>query len=60
MCKQLGRLYCSELGANNSLWSKDAPLKKPEWIKKASNAFSVVIQMTQEGSLDDAKSLLEE
>ena len=60
MCKQRGRSFCSELGVNSSLWSKNAPLEKPEWIEKASQAFSSVIQMTQEGNLDDAKSLLKE
>lgn len=60
MCKQLGRSFCSELGVDSSLWSKDTPLEKPEWIKETFQTFSKSIQLTLEGQLDAAKSLLKE
>ena len=60
MCKQRGHSFCSELGADISLWSKESPLPKPEWINAAAQTFSDSLQLALKGKLDDAKSLLKE
>ena len=59
MCNQQGRSHCSELGAEASLWSKDAPLQKPVWIKEAFHVLTEAIKLTKEGNLQDARFLLE-
>ena len=58
MCKQKGRSFCSELGEDSSLWSKDAPLPKPTWIIDSFQVFLDSIELTQKGKLNEAKSLL--
>lgn len=58
MCNQRGRSYCSELGVETSLWSKDTPLQKPAWIKEAFYVFSETTKLTAEGMLERARFLL--
>ena len=58
MCKQQDRTFCSELGADPSLWSKYAPLLKPLWINEAFQTLSDSIQMALQGKLNPAKALL--
>lgn len=58
MCKQQDRTFCSELGADPSLWSKYAPLLKPLWINEAFQTLSGSIQMALQGKLNPAKALL--
>ena len=58
MCKQQGRSFCSELGADTLLWSKQAPLEKPRWIDQSSQTFQEVIQLTSEKRIDAARDLL--
>jgi hypothetical protein len=60
MCKQKGRNFCSELGENSLLWSKDAPLQKPDWIKEAFQTFSEVVAHTLDGKIEEARSLLKQ
>jgi hypothetical protein len=58
MCKQKGRSFCSELGEDSSLWSKDAPLPKPTWITDSFQTFSESLELIREEKLIEAKSLL--
>jgi hypothetical protein len=58
MCKQKGRSFCSELGEDSSLWSKEAPLPKPNWITDSFQAFSESLELISEDRLIEAKSLL--
>jgi hypothetical protein len=60
MCKQQGRTFCSELGEDRSLWSKDAPLPKPAWITDAFQTFSKAMSHTLDGKIDEARSLLKQ
>jgi hypothetical protein len=58
MCKQKGRSFCSELGEDSSLWSKEAPLPKPAWITDAFQVFSESLDLIREDKLIEAKSLI--
>lgn len=58
MCKQKGRSFCSELGEESSLWSKDAPLPKPTWITDSFRVFSESLELIRGDKLIEAKSLL--
>jgi HNH endonuclease len=58
MCTQQGRSYCSEMGADASLWSKEALLEKPRWITDSFQTFQEVIQLTSEKKIDEARELL--
>jgi hypothetical protein len=58
MCTQKGRTFCSELGEDSSLWSKDAPLPKPTWITDSFQVFSETLELIREDKLIEAKSLL--
>jgi hypothetical protein len=58
MCKQQGRTFCSELGADPSLLSKEAPLPKPSWIMEAFKTLADSVQMASTGELDLARDLL--
>ena len=58
MCKQQGNIFCSELGPEVPLWSKDAPLPKPEWIDQEFQIFSESSKLAHEGKIVEAKSLI--
>jgi len=58
MCKKSGNTHCSELGTDPSLWSKDAPLAKPQYVKEAFQIFSDSVNLVQVGKVSEAKSLL--
>jgi hypothetical protein len=58
MCKQQGQSFCSELGADTSLWSKEALLEKPRWITDSFQTFQEAIQLTSEKKIDEARDLL--
>jgi 5-methylcytosine-specific restriction endonuclease McrA len=58
MCKQQGHSFCSELGADSALWSKNAPLDKPEWIDESYLVLERALKLTLEDAIGEAKSLL--
>ena len=58
MCKQQGQTYCSELGDDPSLWNKDAPLPKPQWVEQEFQIFSESLKLARESKTVEAKSLL--
>lgn len=58
MCKQKGRTFCSELGADKSTWSKDAPLAKPEWILESVDIFADAFILAMDGEIDQARELI--
>ena len=58
MCKQIGNRFCTELGEDSALWSKHAPLQKPQWVDEAFLTFSKVLKFVQEEKTDEAKLLL--
>jgi hypothetical protein len=58
MCKQNGQTFCSELGEDPLLWSKEAPLPKPTWITGAFQVFSKSLELIREDKLIEAKALL--
>jgi len=60
MCKQKGNSFCSELGADASLWSKACPLPKPEWIKTAVVTFKKAIDFALDGEVEAARLILKE
>ena len=58
MCKRRGRTFCSELGADSALWSKNAPLDKPQWITDAFRVLTESVLLAEMGKMNEAKSLL--
>ena len=58
MCKQQGRSFCSELGADISLWSEETPLSKPGWITESFQTLQEAIQFTSDNRIDEARELL--
>lgn len=60
MCKQKENSFCSELGADVSLWSKDCPLPKPEWINSALKSFKSAVDFALNGNVEAARLILKE
>ena len=58
MCKQRGHTFCTELGADSALWSKNAPLLKPRWIDDAFLKLSQAFKLILDDKTIEAKSLL--
>ncbi len=58
MCKQKGRTFCSELGADVEEWSRNAPLPKPLWIEETFHTFSIALQLILEEKKREAQALL--
>jgi hypothetical protein len=60
MCKRKGNSFCTELGADSSLWNKECPLPKPEWIKASFTSFKNAINLALDRKVEDARSILKE
>jgi hypothetical protein len=60
MCKQKGNSFCSELGRDVSLWSKECPLPKPEWLHTELEFFNNVIDLAFDGKVEAARLILKE
>jgi len=58
MCRQGDARFCSELGHNSSLWSTNAPLEKPEWVKDSFQILVDAITLASVGKVDIAQSIL--
>lgn len=58
MCRQGDAKFCSELGQDLSLWSTNAPLKKPEWVKESFQILFDAITLASVGKVDTAQSKL--
>jgi hypothetical protein len=58
MCKQDGRTFCSELGHDVALWSKDCPLPKPDWIIESLNVFKTASEFASVGKIEEARLTL--
>ena len=59
MCKRQGNRFCSELGENHAVWSKNAPLPKPRWIEDSFLTLSQALKFVFDEKASEAKSLLE-
>jgi len=49
MCKRGAAKFCSELGQDSSLWSANAPLEKPDWIK---DSFQILVDAITQASAE--------
>jgi 5-methylcytosine-specific restriction endonuclease McrA len=58
MCKKGEAEFCSELGNDSSLWSANAPLEKPDWIKDSFQILVDAITQASTGKADLARSIL--
>ena len=58
MCKQEDAKFCSELGEDSSVWSANAPLKKPDWIKDSFHILVDAITQASVGKVENARSIL--
>ena len=58
VCKQAKRTFCSELGADETLWSRNAPLPKPVWIEESFKTLSIALLLILEEKRGEAKALL--
>jgi len=59
MCKQTVALgYCSELGADASLWSGQTPIPKPNWIGESLTIFIAAFREAINGNVEASASLL--
>lgn len=58
MCKQEGKSFCSELTEDIAVWSKDAPLAKPEWILESIDFFINSFTLAMDGKIGDAQQLI--
>ena len=58
MCKQEDAKFCSELGEDSSIWSANAPLKKPDWIKDSFHILVDAITQASVGRVENARSIL--
>jgi 5-methylcytosine-specific restriction endonuclease McrA len=58
MCKKGEAEFCSELGKDSSLWSANAPLEKPDWIKDSFQILVDAITQASTGKVDLARSIL--
>jgi 5-methylcytosine-specific restriction endonuclease McrA len=58
MCKKEDAEFCSELGKDSSLWSANAPLEKPDWIKDSFQILVDAITQASTGKVDLAQSIL--
>jgi len=58
MCKQGDAKFCTELGKESSLWSTNAPLEKPQWIKDSFQIISDAIAQASAGKIKIAQSIL--
>ena len=58
MCKQTGRTFCSELGADIAKWSKVAPLAKPELIAESLEFFIIAFFLAIKGEIENARQFI--
>ncbi len=59
MCKQTVPLgYCSELGADPSLWSNQSPIPKPDWVVESLSIFIAALREAIAGNVEASESLL--
>ena len=58
MCKQKNNSFCPALGQDPDMWSKNAPLPKPEWIQDSFRVFLDAFTHALEGNIDAAQSAL--
>ena len=58
MCLQKGNTYCSELGQDISLWSRQTPLPRPASFKESWEQFKRVLTLVQSNDIDSSRQQL--